>query len=142
MKIAIGADHAGFQYKEILKDFLEKNGATVKDFGTYSDASCDYPDFAHPLAAAIDDAQFDFGILICGTSNGMLMAANKHQGVRGGLAWTPEIAQIIRMHNNANVLGIPARFVSIEVAKEIVYKFINTDFEGGRHQRRIEKIPC
>lgn len=142
MKIAIAADHAGFEYKKAIIQFLEKEGATVKDFGTNSETSCDYADFAHPLSAAVEDAQFDYGILICGTANGMLMTANKHQGIRAGLAWSSEIAQIIRMHNNANILGIPARFVSLEVAIEIVYKFLHTEFEGGRHQNRIEKIPC
>lgn len=142
MKIAIAADHAGYEYKKQLIDFLTQSGYTVKNFGTDSDASCDYADFAHPLAAAVDNKEFDYGILLCGTANGMLMTANKHQGIRAGLAWTPEISQIIRMHNDANVLGIPARFVSLETAKEIIFKFLNTEFEGGRHLNRINKIPC
>lgn len=142
MKIAIAADHAGYEYKKQLIDFLTQSGYTVKNFGTDSDASCDYADFAHPLAAAVDNKEFDYGILLCGTANGMLMTANKHQGIRAGLAWTPEISQIIRMHNDANILGIPARFVSLETAKEIIFKFLNTEFEGGRHLNRINKIPC
>lgn len=142
MKIAIAADHAGYEHKKSLIEFLTNQGHSVKDFGTNSAESCDYADYAHPLSVAIENNEFDYGILLCGTANGMLMTANKHQGIRAALAWNSEIAQIVRMHNHANIVGIPARFVSVETAKEIVYKFLHTDFEGGRHQRRIEKIPC
>jgi ribose 5-phosphate isomerase B len=142
MKIAIGADHAGVSYKNALIEFLTKQGHEVKDFGTNSEASCDYADFAHPLALAVENTSFEYGILICGTANGMLMTANKHKNIRAGLAWNEEIAGIVRAHNNANILGIPARFVGLDVAMAMVVKFLNTPFEGGRHQNRIDKIPC
>jgi ribose 5-phosphate isomerase B len=142
MKIAIAADHAGVEYKKQIVEMLISKGYEVKDFGTNTEASVDYADYAHPLAKSVENQEFDFGILLCGTSNGMLMTANKHQGIRAGLAWTEEIAGIIRLHNNANILGVPARFVSIDVALAMVNKFLTTDFEGGRHQNRINKIPC
>jgi ribose 5-phosphate isomerase B len=140
IKIAIGADHAGFEYKEILKDFLQDY--EVKDFGTYSENSVDYPDFAHPVAAAVESGEFIYGILLCGSANGVAITANKHQHIRAGLCWENEVASLVRKHNNANVLCIPARFVSEELAKEITTTFLTTEFEGGRHQNRVEKISC
>lgn len=140
IKIAIGADHAGFGYKEILKDFLQDY--EVKDFGTYSENSVDYPDFAHPVAAAVENGAFTYGILLCGSANGVAITANKHQHIRAGLCWENEVASLVRKHNNANVLCIPARFVSEELAKEITTTFLTTEFEGGRHQNRVEKISC
>jgi len=140
IKIAIGADHAGFDYKEILKDFLQDY--EVKDFGTYSENSVDYPDFAHPVASAVESGEFSYGILLCGSANGVAITANKHQHIRAGLCWENEVASLVRKHNNANVLCIPARFVSEELAKEITTTFLTTAFEGGRHQNRVEKISC
>ncbi len=140
VKIAIGGDHAGFEYKEILKDFLKDY--EVKDFGPSSSASVDYPDFAHPLAAAVDSGEFEYGILLCGSANGVAITANKHSGIRAGLCWETEVASLVRKHNDANVLCIPARFVSEALAKEITTTFLNTAFEGGRHQTRVDKISC
>ena len=140
IKIAIGADHAGYEYKEILKEWL--NEAEVKDFGTYSTASVDYPDFAHPVAAAVENGDSDFGILICGSANGVAITANKHQGIRAAICWETEIAGLVRQHNDANILCIPARFVSADTAKEMVNAFLSTAFEGGRHATRVEKISC
>jgi len=140
IKIAIGADHAGFEYKEILKDFLQ--AYEVKDFGPYSADSVDYPDFAHPVASAVESGEFTYGILLCGSANGVAITANKHQGIRAGLCWENEVASLVRLHNNANVLCIPARFVSVEEAKQITETFLTTAFEGGRHQNRVEKISC
>ncbi|SFA56734.1 ribose 5-phosphate isomerase B [Pedobacter suwonensis] len=140
IKIAIGADHAGFDYKEILKDFLKDY--EVKDFGPFSADSVDYPDFAHPVASAVEKGEFTYGILLCGSANGVAITANKHQGIRAGLCWENEVASLVRLHNNANVLCIPARFVSVDEAKQITETFLTTPFEGGRHQNRIEKISC
>lgn len=140
IKIAIGADHAGFECKEFIKDFL--SDYEVKDFGAYSLASVDYPDFAHPVASAVESGDFTYGILLCGSANGVAITANKHEGIRAGLCWETEIASLVRKHNNANVLCIPARFVSEDLAKEITNTFLNTAFEGGRHQNRIDKISC
>jgi ribose 5-phosphate isomerase B len=140
IKIAIGADHAGFEYKEILKDFLQDY--EVKDLGTYSENSVDYPDFAHPVATAVENGEFTYGILLCGSANGVAITANKHQHIRAGLCWENEVASLVRKHNDANVLCIPARFVSEELAKEITTTFLTTAFEGGRHQNRVEKISC
>lgn len=137
-KIAIGADHAGFEFKEVLKNFLKDY--EIKDFGTYSLDSVDYPDFAHPLALAVENGEYKFGILLCGSANGVAITANKHQHIRAGLCWEKEVASLVRKHNNANILCIPARFVSAEQAKEITTTFLNTKFEGGRHQTRVEKI--
>jgi ribose 5-phosphate isomerase B len=142
LKIAIGGDHAGFLYKKDLITFLESKGHQVKDFGAFSEASVDYPDFAHPLAIAVEKQEYDFGILICGSGNGVNITANKHQGVRSGLAWNKEVAALVRQHNNANVLALPARFISLEEAKECVEVFLSTPFEGGRHQTRVNKISC
>jgi ribose 5-phosphate isomerase B len=139
-KIAIGADHAGFDYKEILKDFLVNY--ELKDFGTYSTDSVDYPDFAHPVAKAVENNEFDFGILVCGSANGVAITANKHQNIRAAICWKNEIASLARKHNNANIICIPARFVSTDLAKEMVTTFLNTDFEGGRHENRVNKISC
>ncbi|WP_231460368.1 MULTISPECIES: ribose 5-phosphate isomerase B [unclassified Pedobacter] len=140
IKIAIGADHAGFEYKEMLKTHL--SDYEVKDFGAHSLDSVDYPDFAHPVASAVESGEFTYGILLCGSANGVAITANKHQGIRAGLCWENEVASLVRKHNNANVLCIPARFVSEEQAKEITTTFLNTEFEGGRHQNRVNKISC
>ena len=140
LKIAIGADHAGFEYKKELIESL--NAAEVKDFGTYSDASADYPDFAHPVASAVESGDFDFGILVCGSGNGVAITANKHQGIRAGLCWDNEVAKLVRMHNNANVICIPVRFIELEIAIASIQAFLNTEFEGGRHQTRVDKIAC
>jgi ribose 5-phosphate isomerase B len=141
-KIAIGADHAGFEYKEILKKWLQTNGFTVEDFGTHSAESADYPDFAHPVASAVEKNEFDLGLLLCGSANGVAMTANKHQGIRAAICWKEELAELARTHNNANVLCIPARHVSVELAEKILDKFLHSSFEGGRHGRRVDKINC
>lgn len=141
MKIAIACDHAGFEYKEKLVDYLRNKGYEVKDFGTHSPESMDYPDAVHPLASAVEAGESDKGIVLCGSGNGVSMTANKHQGIRCALCWNQEIAWLARLHNDANVCAIPARFISYEEAEEIVTRFLTTDFEGGRHQRRVEKIP-
>jgi ribose 5-phosphate isomerase B len=140
--IAIGSDHAGYEYKEALKKWLEKNGYAFKDFGTHSSDSADYPDFAHPVAAAVEKKEYTFGVLLCGSANGVAITANKHQGIRAAICWLEEIAALARQHNNANVVCIPARYVSIELAEKIVNKFLHTDFEGGRHAKRVDKISC
>ncbi|MDR3706234.1 MAG: ribose 5-phosphate isomerase B [Paludibacteraceae bacterium] len=140
-KIAICADHAGFELKELIMTDLGATGVEFKDFGTYSTASCDYPDFAHPMADAIEKGEFEYGIAICGSGNGISMTANKHQGIRAAICWKPELAVLARQHNNANVLSLPARFISEEEAFEIIEDFFKTDFEGGRHVNRVNKIP-
>ena len=140
LKIAIGADHAGFAYKEMVKQHL--SAYEVKDFGTFSTDSVDYPDFAHPVASAVENKEFDFGILICGSANGVAITANKHQGIRAAICWENDLAELARQHNNANVLCIPARFVSTHVALEMVDTFLHTEFEGGRHANRVDKISC
>lgn len=140
--IAICSDHAGFELKQIIIDYLKsKDVIAIKDFGTYSVASCDYADFAHPMASAVENKEFDYGISICGSGNGISMTVNKHQGIRAALCWNTEIVALARQHNNANVLSLPARFITVEQAKEMVDVFFSTDFEGGRHQNRIDKIP-
>ncbi|MGQ1911739.1 ribose 5-phosphate isomerase B [Marinifilum sp. RC60d5] len=141
IKVAIACDHAGFNFKNKLVDFLSAQGYEVKDFGTNSEESMDYPDTAHPLAAAVSANEFDFGFTLCGSGNGITMTANKHQKIRAALCWTTEIAELARLHNNANVCGIPARFISYELVEEIAKVFLTTAFEGGRHQNRIDKIP-
>ena len=141
-KIAVGADHAGFEYKELLKKWLEKNGYPFKDFGTFSTESTDYPDFAHPVADAVEKKEFDLGLLLCGSANGVAITANKHQGVRAAICWNEEVAELSRHHNNANVVCIPARFVSYELAEKILDRFLHASFEGGRHERRVSKISC
>ena len=140
MKIAIGADHAGFEYKQALAEAV--SSAEVKDFGTYSADSVDYPDFAHPVASAVESGEFDFGILVCGSANGVAITANKHQGIRAAICWNTELAELARKHNNANIVCIPARFISIEEAKSIVSAFLTTNFEGGRHANRVNKMAC
>ena len=142
MKIAIACDHAGFEYKEKLVDYLRKNGHEVKDFGTHSPESMDYPDTVHPLAEAVEAGEFERGIVLCGSGNGASMTANKHQGIRCALCWNIEIAWLARLHNNANIISIPARFTSIPQAVEMVDTFLNTAFEGGRHGNRVKKIAC
>lgn len=141
LKIAIASDHAGFQLKNTLIDFLSKRSYEIKDFGTYSEESSDYPDFAHPMSQSVETKESDFGISLCGSGNGINMTANKHQGIRAALCWNKEIALLARQHNDANICSLPARFMNIEQAKEIVDAFLNTDFEGGRHKRRVNKIP-
>ncbi|UEG53001.1 ribose 5-phosphate isomerase B [Mucilaginibacter daejeonensis] len=140
LKIALGADHAGFNYKQALLEWLPN--ATVKDFGTYSPESTDYPDFAHPVASAVESGEFDLGILICGSANGVAITANKHQGIRAAICWQPELASLARKHNNANIVCIPERFISLDDAKKIVETFMTTEFEGGRHATRVGKISC
>ena len=138
-KIAIACDHAGFEYKELIKKYLEGK-YEVQDFGTYSTDSVDYPDFVHPSATSVENGENEFGILICGSGNGVQITANKHQKIRCALCWMPEIASLARQHNDANMISIPARFIAKELAFEIVDKFLTTDFEGGRHQSRVDKI--
>jgi ribose 5-phosphate isomerase B len=142
MEIAIAADHAGYHLKDTIKEYLLSKGYQIKDFGTNSDQSCDYPDYAHPLAKAVNDGEFPLGILICGSANGVNITANKHQNVRSALCWNVEVAQLARQHNNANVVALPSRFISKELAIEIVEAFISTEFEGGRHANRVNKIAC
>ena len=139
--IALCSDHAGFDTKQAVIAFLKEQGIEYKDFGTYSTESCDYPDFAHPCAISVESGDCYPGIAICGSGNGINMTLNKHQGIRAALCWEPELAQLARAHNNANILVMPGRFISNEKALEIVKTFLSTDFEEGRHQRRIDKIP-
>ncbi len=142
MKIAIGNDHAGTIYKkEIVKEFTKK-GYIIKNFGTDTDNSIDYPDFIHPVAEAVENNEVDLGIIICGSGNGAQMTANKHQKIRAALCWNNELVQLARQHNNANILSIPARFVSLQQALGFVELFLTTEFEGGRHQTRVDKIAC
>ena len=140
--IALGADHAGVQYKNEIISWLSEKGYTTKDFGTYSTDSVDYPDFAHPTATSVETGEAAFGILFCGTANGVAMTANKHEGIRAGLCWRAEVTEFTRSHNDANIICIPARYVSIELAKEMLEIFMTTAFEGGRHQNRVTKISC
>ena len=142
MKLAIGGDHAGFQYKSRLIEYLKSKGHEVTDFGPNSTDSVDYPDHVHPLAESVSNGDDQLGILICGSGNGVAITANKHQKVRAALCWNNEISALARQHNNANVICIPARFVAYEFAESIVETFLGTDFEGGRHQRRVDKISC
>lgn len=140
MKIAIGADHAGFELKKEIIEVLEERGDIVQDFGTGSDESVDYPDFGHPVANAVENGKADLGVVICGSGNGINMTVNKHEGIRSALCWLPEIAALARQHNNANILALPARYLSTSEAKEILSAFLKEEFEGGRHQRRVVKI--
>jgi ribose 5-phosphate isomerase B len=140
--VAVGADHAGFEYKSQIIRVLEDKGLTVKDFGTNSPDSTDYPDFAHPVSSAVENGEASCGILVCGSANGVAVTANKHQGIRAAICWLTEIAVLARQHNNANIICVPARFVSIDSALEMVDTFLNTSFEGGRHAKRVEKIAC
>lgn len=139
--IGLASDHAGFELKEFVKTWLESKGYTFKDFGTYNTDSCDYPDFAHPLAIAVEEGECYPGIAICGSGEGISMTLNKHQGIRAALCWIPEIAHMTRLHNDANVLVMPGRYIETETASQIMEEFFSTDFEGGRHQKRIDKIP-
>ena len=139
-KIAVGADHAGFEYKQAIAGALTT--ADIKDFGTWSPDSVDYPDFAHPVALAVESGEFEYGILICGSGNGVAITANKHQGIRAAICWNEELAERARSHNNANILCIPARYISLDEAKKIVEVFFSTAFEGGRHANRVNKIGC
>lgn len=141
-KIAIGGDHAGFDYKARLINWLHANGYETKDFGTYSSESADYPDFAHAVAGAVEKKEYELGILICGSANGVAMTANKHQGVRAAVCWNEELASLARNHNNANILCLPARFVPYELTEKIADRFVHENFEGGRHDRRVGKISC
>jgi ribose 5-phosphate isomerase B len=141
MKISIGNDHAGTEYKKAIVKHLESKGISVQNYGTDTNESVDYPDFIHPVATDVEKGVVDYGIIICGSGNGASMTANKHQGVRSALCWTKEITALARQHNNANILGIPARFVALAQAIEMVDTFFNTDFEGGRHENRVNKIP-
>lgn len=140
MKIAIGSDHAGFDLKQKIAQHLDNQGVAIEDCGTYSLASCDYPDYAHAVANAVENETADFGILICGSGQGVAITANKHQNIRAALCWTAEIVALSREHNNANVLCLPARFVTETAALEMADTFLKTDFAGGRHQARVEKI--
>ncbi len=140
--LGIASDHAGFEMKEELKKFLKEKGYEVKDFGTHSPESMDYPDVAHPLAESVEKGEVSQGIALCGSGNGISMTLNKHQGIRAALCWNEELAALARQHNDANVLSLPARFISVELAKRIVEKFLESSFEGGRHLRRVNKIPC
>lgn len=140
--IAIGADHAGYEYKTVIIELLENKGLKVKDFGTYNTDSVDYPDFAHPVANAVEKGEAGCGVLICGSANGVAITANKHQGIRAAVTWTAEIARLARQHNNANIICIPARYVPAPIAEEMVNVFFSTSFEGGRHEKRVEKIAC
>lgn len=140
-KVGLCSDHAGFALKEYIKQLLTARGLEFEDFGTHSSASCDYPDFAHPLALAVEAGEVYPGIAVCGTGNGICMTLNKHRDIRAALCWNPEIATLCRAHNDANVLVMPGRFISNEEAEKVVDTFLHTPFEGGRHQRRIDKIP-
>ena len=141
MKLGIAGDHAGYDLKQQLLEYLEDLGHELVDFGPNSDERCDYPDFAHPLSEAVESGQVDLGLLMCGSGNGINMTANKHQGIRSALCWIPEIAALARQHNNANVCALPARYLSVDEAKAIVDSFLSEKFEGGRHENRVNKIP-
>jgi len=142
MTVPIGCDHAGFELKEKVVAHLKEKGYEVKDFGTYSSASIDYPDYGHPVAEMVESNAGMLGIVICGSGNGINMTANKHQGIRSALCWKKEIAELARQHNDANIIALPARFITIEEGIEMVDAFLNTPFEGGRHQTRVDKIAC
>ena len=142
LPVAIGCDHAGFEYKEAIISFLDGKNLTYKDYGTYSQDSVDYPDFAHPVAKDVEENKAAFGILICGSANGVAITANKHQHIRAAICWGEELAELGRKHNDANIICIPARFVRESLAEKMVDVFINTEFEGGRHANRVDKIPC
>ena len=142
LPVAIGSDHAGFEFKESIISYLDGKNIAYKDFGTYSTESVDYPDFAHPVASEVENNKAAFGILICGSANGVAITANKHQGIRAAICWGEELADLARKHNNANIICIPARFVREEDAEKMVDIFINTEFEGGRHENRVNKMAC
>jgi ribose 5-phosphate isomerase B len=140
MKLGIGADHAGFQFKVNFIHYFNEKGIELKNFGTDSEQSVDYPDYIHPLCAEIENGNLDFGIIVCGSGNGVAITANKHTNIRAALCWNEELASLARKHNNANIIAIPARFIDFELAKLIIDTFFNTEFEGGRHQNRVDKI--
>lgn len=140
--VAIGCDHAGYTYKDAIKSHLEGAGWQVLDFGTNGPDSVDYPDFAHPTALSVETSESAFGILICGSANGVAITANKHAGIRAGLCWNNEVAKLVRQHNNANIICLPARFLNFEEVIQLVDTFIATEFEGGRHATRVNKISC
>jgi ribose 5-phosphate isomerase B len=140
--VVIGSDHAGFEYKTALVNWLNTNVYSIKDVGTYSNESADYPDFAHAVAIAVEKTESDLGVLICGSANGVAITANKHPGIRAAICWQEDLAELARGHNNANVLCLPARYISVELAIKILDKFLNSTFEGGRHERRVNKISC
>lgn len=140
--IAIGCDHAGFDYKDAVKNWLQNKGIEVQDFGTNSPDSVDYPDFIHPVAENVESKKADLGIILCGSGNGAAMTANKHQGIRAAICWSNDLAALAVQHNNANILSIPTRFVSEDLALSMVETFLNSEFEGGRHERRVNKIAC
>lgn len=140
-KVGLASDHAGFGLKEVIKEYLDEKGIAYQDLGTHSEASCDYPEYAHALALAVEKGDVYPGIGVCGSGEGMSMTLNKHQGIRAALVWQPEIAHMTRMHNDANVLVLPGRYMDKETAWQVLDEFFNTEFEGGRHVRRIEKIP-
>lgn len=142
LPIAIGCDHAGFDYKDALVNWLKEKNYTVKDFGTHSPASVDYPDFAHAVASAVESGECGCGILLCGSANGVAISANKHQQIRAALCWQNDIAELARKHNDANVICIPARFVALALTQDMILRFLTTDFEGGRHANRVNKIAC
>jgi ribose 5-phosphate isomerase B len=142
MKLVIGGDHAGYNLKTELLTYLLEKGYDIDDLGCYSPDSVDYPDFAHPVAAQVEMGKADLGILICGSANGVAITANKHQKVRAAIAWRKDVAELARLHNDANIICLPARFLTVEEAKDIVDTFLDTPFEGGRHERRVEKIEC
>lgn len=142
MTIAIGSDHAGFPLKEVLVKYLKENNYEVLDMGTHSEDSVDYPDYGHAVATAVLDKKSDLGVLICGSGNGITMTANKHQGIRAALCWQKDIAEMARLHNDANILGLPGRYISEEEGLEMLKIFLTTSFEGGRHQKRLDKMPC
>ena len=140
--IAIGSDHAGLAYKAALIDWLSEKGYQVKDFGTYTADSVDYPDYAHAVSTAVEDKEVAYGILLCGSANGVSMTANKHANIRAGLCWQNDVALLVRQHNDANIICIPARFISLFVAQQMIETFMTTAFEGGRHATRVNKIAC
>lgn len=140
LRVAVGADHAGFRYKKMIKEYLEHEGMVVTDHGTNSEDSVDYPDYVHPLAIQVEKGEADFGVLVCGSANGVCMTANKHGGIRAAIAWNKELAQLARQHNNANVICFAARFSNESEVMEMLEVFLATPFEGGRHERRVKKI--
>ena len=142
LPVAIGCDHAGFEFKECILSLLDGKNISYTDFGTYSTDSVDYPDFAHPVASEVENKKAAFGILICGSANGVAITANKHQGIRAAICWGEELAELARKHNDANIVCIPARFIREKDAEKIVDIFIHTEFEGGRHENRVHKMPC
>jgi len=140
--VAIGSDHAGFEYKMELIKWLNKKGIQVQDMGVHENKSVDYPDYAHPVATSVEKGESAFGILLCGTGNGVCMTANKHQDIRAAMCWDSDVTKLVRLHNNANIICLPARFIALELAKTLIEIFIETTFEGGRHARRVDKIAC